>query len=212
MNTLLKTLGIIALVVLTAQTIRHGYLLWFEPRGSVLDKYDQPMKDEISAATSLAELVAKYEPVRRQVDQIKAERKSSPRDEEPPYLLDTLSEEPFRSEHSLRQAIQEWEAKAKELHSLRFYWFVGLGLLVAGVVIFRWGNRWAGLALEIAAFSEFIYWTSPTFFGGGGQEFQKLLLNKLVYSLLSLALLVAVAWVQRAFGDGQPPRTAAYAG
>jgi hypothetical protein len=206
MNTVLKTLGIIALVVLTAQTIRHGYLLWFEPQGSALDKYDEPMKDEISAAASLTELVAKYDEVRRQVDQIKAERKSTVREEDAPYRFEALDEEPFRSEVSLRRAIQDWEAKAKELHSLRFYWLVGFCVLLAGVAIFRWLNRWAGLALEIAAFSEFIYWTSPTFFGGGGQEFEKLLMNKLVFSLLSLALLIGIAWVQRAFGDGWPAR------
>lgn len=46
----------------------------------------------------------------------------------------------------------------------------------------------------IAALSEFIYWCSPTFFGGT-QEFDRLLWNKLVLSLVSLALLAVVTWM-----------------
>ena len=201
MNTLQKTLGIIALVVLTAQTVRHGYLRWLEPRGSVLDRYDQPMKTEISAAGSLEELVAMYEPVRKKVDEAKRERKTTGEPDDAPYMLGQYNQEPFRSETSLRQAIQDWEHKANELHSLRFYWVVGLCLLIAGAAIFRWANEWLGIALEIAAFSEFLYWTSPTFFGGAGREFDRLLVNKLLFSLLSLVLLLGVAWVQRVFAD-----------
>lgn len=206
MNTLQKTLGIIALIVLAAQTVRHGYRLWLEPRGSVLDRYDQPLKTEISAARSLEDLVALYEPVRKQVDQTKRERKTTGEPDDAPYMLSQYDQEPFRSEASLRQAIQDWEAKAHELHSLRFYWLVGLCLLLAGVAIFRWANQWLGIALEIAAFSEFIYWTSPAFFGGAGREFDKLLVNKLLFSVLSLILLLAIAWIQRVFSDNHPNR------
>lgn len=199
MNTVQRTLGIIALVILTAQTVRHAYLLWLEPRGSVLDRYDQPLKNEIAAAKSLDELVAMYEPVRKEADRAKSQ--APPKKGEDAYLFDRIDQEPFKSEASLRNAIHDWEAKARELHSLRFYWLVGLCLLLGGTAIFHWANQWLGLPLEIAAFSEFIYWTSPTFFGGVGREFDRLLASKLFFSLLSLALLLAVAWVQRVFAN-----------
>jgi hypothetical protein len=72
---------------------------------------------------------------------------------------------------------------------------------------FRWGNIWLGLTLEISAFSEFIYWTSPTFFGGGGREFDRLLSYKLSFSVAALALLFLVVWSQRVFAkdDVLPP-------
>ena len=44
MRALQKTLAIVAFLVLAPQTLRHAYMLWLEPRGSVLDKYDQPVK------------------------------------------------------------------------------------------------------------------------------------------------------------------------
>ena len=199
MNILQKSLGVIALVVLAAQTVRHSYLLWLEPRGSVLDAYDQPLRDQVASARSLDELVALYEPVRKQVDEAKKQAVSG-RDDKA-YLTEFYEQEPFKSEASLRQAIQDWEAKAKELRSLRFYWSVGFCLLLVGAALFRFANQWLGIALEILAFSEFIYWTSPSYFGGPGREFDRLLSGKLTLSLLSLALLLALIWFQGVFAN-----------
>jgi hypothetical protein len=68
MRALLKTLAIIAFLALASQTVRHAYMLWLEPRKSVLDKYDQPRKEEIAAVASLDELLRRYDPIRKQVD------------------------------------------------------------------------------------------------------------------------------------------------
>src|SRR5256886_11398682 len=74
MKPMLKTLVIVAFVSLLVQTVRHAYMLWFEPRGSVLDKYDQPVKSEIASAVSLNELLRRYDPVRKQVDELSKTR------------------------------------------------------------------------------------------------------------------------------------------
>lgn len=76
MRALEKTLAILAFVVLVSQTVRHAYLLWLEPRASVLDKYDQPLKNDIANAGSLDELVRRYDPVRKQVDADRQKAKS----------------------------------------------------------------------------------------------------------------------------------------
>jgi hypothetical protein len=60
------------------------------------------------------------------------------------------------------------------------------------------------LTLLIAGFSEFIYWTSPTFLGST-REFDRLLENKFVFSLLSLVLLMVVIWFLRIFADESEP-------
>ena len=49
MKPLQRTLAIIASLFLAVQTVRHAYVLWLEPRASVLDKFDRPLKDEKSA-------------------------------------------------------------------------------------------------------------------------------------------------------------------
>lgn len=197
MKVLEKTIVVLAFLALVSQSIRHAYMLWSEPRNSVLDKYDKPAKSDIAAATSLDELVRRYEPLRKQADEVRQERLKA---EKPLSYAEERDTEPFKSEQELKQAITEWEEKAKEMRELRFFWTVGLLLLVLGMVIYKRVNRWFGLTLLIAGLSEFIYWTSPTFFGGT-REFDRLLWNKLVLSLVSLVLLMAVIRLNRIFAD-----------
>jgi hypothetical protein len=197
MKVLLKTLAIIALLALSSQTVRHAYMLWFEPRGSALDKYDQPVKDQIAAAASLDELVRRYDSVRKEADQAKQEL--SKEGKELPYQ-DRTEKEPYKSEQMLREAITQWEERLKEIHALKFYWLVGLVFFVLGLFCYRKLNRWFGLTLLIAGFSEFIYWTSPTFLGST-REFDKLLANKLALSAVSLVLLITAIWFLGIFAD-----------
>jgi len=204
MSALQRTLAILACLCLIVQSVRHAYLLWLEPRASVLDKYDRPLRDEIAGASSLDELVARYDSVRKEVDRVKAERRAT----DPKATFEDLQDtEPFKSEASLREAIQSWQERANEIHSLRFYWFVGLGLVVLGAVSYRGLNRWVGVTLLIAGFSEFIYWTSPTFLGPVTREFDRLLVNKLVLSLVSLALLGVTIRFLGAFSEATGERS-----
>jgi cation transport ATPase len=218
MKALEKTIMVLAFLALVSQTVRHAYMLWGEPRGSVLDKYDRPRKSEIDSATSLDELLRKYESVRKQVDEARQERgkmAKTARDAETPEVttvlsVDEMQTEPYKSEHQLREAINDWEQKSNEIRELWFFWTVGLVLLVVGMVLYRVQIRWFGLTLIIVALSEFVYWTSPTFFGGT-REFDRLLWNKLLFSLISLALLFAVIWSNRTFADKKPQASAAAA-
>jgi hypothetical protein len=195
-----KVLAIAAFLILVPQTVRHAYMLWLQPRGSVLDKYDQPAKSQISSATSLDELLQRYDPVRKEVDQKKEELAKAGKE-----VAWNDATEPYKSERMLHDAINEWEEKSREIHELRFYWFVGLALLAAGAFIYGKLNQWLGLTILITAFSEFIYWTSPAFFGPGTHEVDLLLANKLVLSAVSLVLLLAVIWANHIFAGQKPP-------
>lgn len=53
----------------------------------------------------------------------------------------------------------------------------------------------------IAGFSEIIYWTSPTFLGSNTREFDRLLVNKLALSAVSLALLGLAIRFLRVFAE-----------
>ncbi len=207
MKTLEKVLAILALLILTTQMVRHAYLLWLEPRGSVLDKYDQPTKSDIAAATSLDQLLSRYDAVRKEVD---AADKQRPKDEPMPSY-GAEEKEPYKSAHMLRDAITSWEARAAEIRAVRFYSGVGFFLCLAGFLIYRKWNRWFGLTSMIVAFSEIIYWTSPTFLGPNTREFDRLLLNKLVLTVVSLVLLVAVVHLQGIFAQEEPAPAAAAA-
>jgi len=192
MKPLLKTLAIVAFVSLLAQTVRHAYMLWFEPRGSVLDKYDQPVKSEIASAVSLDELLRRYDPVRKQVDEL-SKTSSAP-------AYEQAQKEPYKTEQTLRQAIVEWEEKSKEIRAIRLYCLVAAALFVMGLLAYKKLNRWLGITLLIAAFAEFIYWTSPTFIGPT-REFDRLLANKLALSIVSLMFLVGAIWLLNIFAE-----------
>jgi hypothetical protein len=184
MKTFLRVLAILASVFLLVQTVRHAYVRWLEPRTSVLDKYDQPLKDTIATAASLDELVRRYDPVRKEADRVKAERRAA----DPKAEFD-YDQEPFKSESALCEAISSWEERAKEVRALRIYWLVGFIFAATGLVCYLKINRWLGVTLLIVGFSEAVYWTSPSFLGTSTQEFDRLLVNKLVLSLISLAAL-----------------------
>jgi hypothetical protein len=192
-------LAIVACLFLIGQPVRHAYVLWLEPRDSVLDKYDQPLKAEIAAARSVEELVGRYDPVRKEVDRVKAERRAA----DPKVSFEDVQDtEPFRSEGSLRQAIQSWEERAQEIHSLRFYCGVGLALVLLGLTSYLRFNPWLGMTLLIVGFSELIYWTSPSFISPT-IEFDRLLVNKLVLSVVSLAVSAATIRLLGAFSRAE---------
>ena len=200
MKPLLRTLAILASLALSTQTVRHAYLLWLEPRTSVLDQYDHPLRNEIAAARSLDDLLSRYDVVRKEADRLRAERQAA----NPRGTFDDQFSEPFKSEHALREAVSSWEDRANEVRSLRFYWLIGLVFSAVGVVGYLKGNRWAGVTLMSIGFSEVIYWTSPTFFGTTTREFDRLLAHKLAFSLVSMVFLGFAIRLLGAFREDGP--------
>jgi len=66
-----------------------------------------------------------------------------------------------------------------------------LGIFALSLALYKTVNRWLWTALLIAAFVEFIYWTSPsTFIWSRVQEVDRLLTSQLVLSIISLLLLL----------------------
>ena len=83
------------------------------------------------------------------------------------------------------------------MFELRYFWFSGLAFLIIGVFCYKRGSPWLGLTLLIAGFSEMIWATSPSFRGGTQTEFDRLLTNKIIFSSLSLVLLLAIGYGSR---------------
>jgi hypothetical protein len=196
MNALKKTLFIIAVVTVCAQTVRHAYYRWVEPSNSVLDKYDAVLRDDIKNAGSLEGLQTKYEEARKKVEAYEAD-KSNPKVER--YERDNT--EPYKSEQMFKNAIENWEKSSKEIFKIRFFWFVGLAFLVIGYFLYKKINIWLGLTFLIAGFSEMLYWTSPSFFSDSSIEFSILLVNKLIFSIFTLVLLIVVAYLTETLND-----------
>lgn len=188
MRRLQITLFVIALFILTTQTFRHVYVKWIEPTTSVLDQFDDQTEQDIAAAKSLDELVTLYAEADRKVKE--EELKTKDAEELRPREIDR---EPYKSEWKLRQAIETWESHSKKIFELQFFWACGAGSLIVGIFCYRFVNRWIGITGVIAGFAEMMWWTCPQFRAfGSGVEFDRLLTQKIIFSLVSWCLLVSI--------------------
>lgn len=61
MKVLQRTLFVVTALVLFTQTVRHLYVRYLEPTGSVLDRYEPPVTADIKKANSLDELIRLYD-------------------------------------------------------------------------------------------------------------------------------------------------------
>jgi hypothetical protein len=202
MKALKITVFLLAVLVLTTQFARHIYVRYLEPRGSVLDTYVQTeTKKAIKGATSLDELVSRYDVAKKRVDELdkqkkKAEANKSRDDRD--VLRDKFGDEhkeDYEREADLKRAVQEWEKRSEETYELRVFWLFGFAFLLAGAILLVKGREWLGMAFIVPGIIEMIWWTSPSFrFAGSPIEFERLLMNKLAFTLITLVLVIA-AWV-----------------
>ena len=197
--------GMLAVVLVSAQTFRHVYVRWIEPRESVLIRFE-PTKQDIAASKSLDELVVLYEAALEKVKEKDAEPISKTEDLRHEYLRH--QQEPYKSEEQLKQAILEWESHRQKLVELHFFWWAGLGSIVLGALAYWKSRQWLGVSAFVLGYLEMIWVTCPSFASFGYPvEFDRLLTFKVVYSVATLVL-VLTAWfgvernLQRA-GEGK---------
>src|SRR5258708_1377997 len=179
-------LFVLGLLSFGAQVVRHVYVRWFEPTHSVLEKYEAPVRGDIRNSRSLSDLESRYA-----VELKKAGGHPTSRDT-------VLSEEgaPGTARPAvtqLREAIEEWEAHEKEIRELRFFYFAGFVVLLAAWLL-NGRFPWSALSLTILGFCDMLWATSPSWRSGPAAEFQRLLENKIVFSLLAIVLLLLFRW------------------
>jgi hypothetical protein len=202
MKALKITVFLLAVLVLTTQFARHIYVRYIEPRGSVLDAYEQTeTKKAIKGATSLDELVSRYDVAKKRVDELDKQRKKAEANmskDKRDVFRDKFGEEnkeDYEQESDLKRAIQEWEKRSEEIYELRVFWVFGFAFLLGGTILLAKGQDWLGMAFIVSGIIEMIWWTSPSFrFAGSPIEFERLLMNKLIFTVVTLILVIA-AWV-----------------
>ncbi len=201
MKTFERILFLAGFLLLDVYTTRHIYNLWLAPKSSVLDEFKGEAESAITSATDLRELLAKYRPARQAVRKIEEQNYGKPPDQ---WRFE--GQEPFKTEATLRQAIEEWEEKQRDLFETRVYWAFGFIGAIAGLIVHQKGSRWLGLAFLMTGFSEMIWWCSPAWFSRSTAETDRLLGNKLVLSLATIVFLMATARVLRLLtDDGSQP-------
>src|SRR5262245_26151126 len=114
MKALRTTLFVLAMVSFATQTYRHVYVRWLEPRASVLDKYGTEAEHQAASAQSLQDLESKFAVAHQHVLDYEKQNPPQP-DKEPMSAYERQDREPYKSEQTLRRAIEEWESQHKDL-------------------------------------------------------------------------------------------------
>src|SRR3972149_8581129 len=147
MKALKLTVFLLAVLVLTTQFARHIYVRYLEPRGSVLDKFEQTeTKKAIKGATSLDELVSRYDVAKKRVDELDKQKKKSEanmsRDNRDVFRdkFGDEHKEDYERESDLKRAVQEWEKRSEETYELRVFWLFGFAFLLAGAILLEIGR------------------------------------------------------------------------
>ncbi len=201
MKALKITILMLSLLILTTQGVRHIYVRYIEPRTSVLDRFGETdAKKVIQSAQTLAEILAEYEPARRRVDELNKEltKQLSEQTRDEYFMFERKWHEDHKDEYSreeeLKRAIQEWESRSNEILELRVFWSFGFVFFLLGAFLVTREKEWMGLALIMPGIVEMVWWTAPSFrFAGSPLEFDRLLNNKLVFTFVTLLVLI-VAW------------------
>ena len=200
MKALQITCIILVLSILLTQSGRHFYVKYLERTSSILDKYKEDIKKEIEEAGSLEDLVTKYDPAKKRVDKLDAleeeQQKAMPEKDRETFRNEFQEQykKEYARESELRSAILDWETKSNEIRELRIFWAFGFVLFILGCIIYL-KLPWLGMAFVIPGIVEMIWWTSPSFqLSGTVREFERLLNNKIVFTNITLLLLITV-WV-----------------
>ena len=191
-------LGLIAALLVGSQLVRHVYVRWIEPRGSVLDQFKDETEQSIPTAQSLEELLTPYEVAWKKMKEHQKKREEDRKNNENEQLdkYDGYTlKEPYKSERTLRGAIDTWEDHARQIKELHFFWWCGCAFSLVGAVSYGRIQPWAGLSLATLGFIEMLYATCPTFrILSAYAEFDRLLTWKIIYTVISVVLLLG-AWL-----------------
>ncbi len=197
MKKLQITLFLLASLVLLTQTVRHIHLYFFElsSNTSVIDPFesDYQISKEVAEERSMEVLVADYGATK---SKIKALEKGKSKEEI--EEIAKAEEDLYQKNTKLRYEIEGRERRLREIRDLWLFCSAGLVFIILGAGFYLKQAAWTGMSLLIAGFAELIWWSSPAFSGGGANaEYELLLINKTVISLIALGLLY-VAWYFRA--------------
>lgn len=203
MRVFLAIVGLLLLLSLGSQAVRHAYWRSIGAQRSVLDRFAEPTEQRIAESKTIEELIGLYEKAHAEVQEDKKLPHPAEEDE-----WERQQREPYKSEQLLKDAIEIWESHRRQIYEVQFLWWCGAIIVAIGHIVVRRVNWWLGISLLILGFVEMSYATSPPFpLGGSDGEFTRLLTYKLCYSAAAVAALLITWWyVWRLLPDWFPPQ------
>ena len=196
MKGLQKTLFIILMSVLCLQGIRHvhNYIYRYDESDvpQAVQLFDSP-REAVDQDASTKELMTEYEALRKELLALNEQYRTEGRSEDERFALRRENAELYSRQDALFTELQQRELMSEKLRDTWVFYIAGMVLVMLGVFLYARGARWLGTALVIPGLLELMWWSAPTFSMGGAQlEYQALLLNKIVLTILALVIVIGL--------------------
>ena len=181
--------------ILSVQAIRHVHLYAYGFEESILASYQEffGMKKEIQLEASTDELLAEYEASTEKIKQL--------RDSDPTKMIRQMRQENaelFARSDALGKELRQREARARELRDIWLFSIAGYVLIGLGSLLYARGYDWVGMSLILPGFLELVWWSAPSFSVGGAlQEYDLLLVNKIILTVIAFVLIYTLWLVSR---------------
>jgi len=198
MKGLQLTCFILFAAVLSTQTLRHLHLHVFsdEPASRFAGPMEQQLSDFADDArreASTRALEAEYEASKAEIQQL---QKAEPGVEI--VKLRRQHRELFDRNEALAQELSERMQRQRQVRDVWLFSIAGYGLIGLGTLCYWRNYHWEGMSLLLPGFLELTWWSAPAFsLGGAMQEYELLLVNKIILSLVALTLLYLLWLLQR---------------
>ena len=195
MKGLQVTFLIIFSCALSTQAIRHVHQYIYGTEESIIASAEEffEMKEEIKLEASTDELLAEYEASQKEIGQLRESDTTKKQ-----FQLRQENVELFARSDALRTELQQRELMARELRDIWIFSIAGFILIGLGSLLYSRGYGWVGMSLILPGFLELIFWSSPSFsLGGALQEYELLLVNKIILTIIAFVLLFGLWFVSR---------------
>jgi hypothetical protein len=184
------TLLIIACGVLTTQFVRHVHVYAIGYEESILAPADvyYEVQEEVRLEESTGELMTEYEQLEAQIEALKQEDPSREQ-----FVLRQENPELFARHSALASELRQRESVTREIRDTWIFSGAGLVLISMGAFAYARGYGWVGMSLVVPGILELMWWSAPSFtLGGAVREYDTLLMNKIILTVLALALVYAL--------------------
>ena len=193
----MRGLQITALIIFgcifSTQAIRHVHVYTIGFEESILAPAESfyQMKEAVRMEESTEELLSEYETTNATIKELRKEESAVDQ-----FTLRQQHLDLFARNETLASELRQREEATREIRDIWIFSCAGIVLIGIGVLCYTRGYEWPGMSLILPGFLELMWWSAPSFtLGGAVQEFETLLVNKIILTVISFVLLYTLWFV-----------------
>ena len=171
----------------STQAIRHVHVYTVGIEESIVEfgTTFYEVQEQVRTERSTEELLAEYESTSARIEEL---RKSEPTKDQLSMRQENM--ELFTRHEALASELMQRQKLTREIRDLWIFSVAGLILIGVGSFFYIRGIEWVGMSLILPGLLELSWWSAPSFsLGGAVREYDILLMNKIILTLISFVLL-----------------------